>query len=76
MYGRTSSFRAECEAFSDALHWLKNNAIEGETFLVLTDSLSLVTKLEAGKERRSGNLSWIISVRTSKQLTFQATQAS
>ena len=49
--GRTSSFRAETEAFEDALHWIATNCTAEDRVIILTDSKSLVTRLEGGKIR-------------------------
>ena len=46
--GRSSSFRSECEAFEDALIWLSGNTEDTDKTLLLTDSLSLVSKLQVG----------------------------
>ena len=44
--GRTSSFQAESEAYEDALIWMRNNTTEEDRVVVLTGSLSLVTRLK------------------------------
>ena len=48
-WGRSSSYRAECEAFGDALIWISASTTEQDSVIVLTDSLSLVSRLEQGK---------------------------
>ena len=44
--GSASSYRAECEAFRDALAWIQQHAEESDRIAILTDSLSLVSRLE------------------------------
>ena len=44
--GRASSYRSECEAFGDALVWIAINAREEDRVVVLSDSLSLISRLE------------------------------
>ena len=39
----------ECEAFVDALIWISASTIEQDSVIVLTDFLSLVSRLEQGK---------------------------
>ena len=51
--GRTSSFRAECEAYEDALVWMGTSTTREDGAIVLTDSLSLVSRLQAGKVKDS-----------------------
>ena len=46
--GQSSSFRAESEAFEDALVWLAANTQPEDKTILLTDSLSLVRKLQSG----------------------------
>ncbi|KAJ7379742.1 hypothetical protein OS493_014149 [Desmophyllum pertusum] len=48
---RTSSFRAESEAYEDALIWTRNNTTEEDRVVVLTDSLGLVARLKRGLVR-------------------------
>ncbi|KAJ7386239.1 hypothetical protein OS493_010638 [Desmophyllum pertusum] len=45
---RTSSFRAESDAYEDALIWMRNNTTEEDRVVELTDSLGLVTRLKRG----------------------------
>ena len=49
--GRTSSFRAEFEAYVDALVWMRNNTTVEDRVVILTDLLSLVTRLKRGLVR-------------------------
>ena len=51
--GRSSSFRAESEAVEDALVWTQSNADETDVVVILTDSLSVVKKVECGKLRET-----------------------
>ena len=46
--GRASSYRSECEAFGDALAWMAANTSVQDKVVTLTDSLSMVSKLEMG----------------------------
>ncbi len=48
-HGRASSFRAESEALEDALTWLSRNTQSEDNAIILTDSLSLVSKMVGGK---------------------------
>ena len=48
-HGRTSSYRAESEAFEDALTWMAAKIGQNDHVLVLTGSQSLVTQLPARK---------------------------
>ncbi len=50
--GRSSSFRAESEAL-DALFWLEHNTDRRDKVVILTDSLSLVSKMESGVVREN-----------------------
>ena len=56
--GRACSYRSECEAFGDALVWLARNTLASERIAILTDSLSMVMRLEKGLCRQS----WITSL--------------
>ena len=47
--GRTSSFRAECETHEDALVCLGKNTTRDDSVIILTDSLSLTSRLQTGK---------------------------
>ena len=47
-HGRTSSFRAESEAFENALTWMAAKIGHADHALVLTDSQSQVTRLQLG----------------------------
>ena len=47
--GRSSSFRAECEAYEDALVWLSQVTTVADRTYLLTDSLSLISKIQAGR---------------------------
>ena len=51
-HGHSSSFRAECEAMGDALVWLAENADPDDRTIILTDSLSLVSKLQRGQIKK------------------------
>ena len=50
--GTSCSYRSECEAFEDALVWISANVVAEEKVVILTDSLSLVTRLEKGLVKR------------------------
>ena len=50
-HGKTSSFRAESEAYEDALVWMTKNTTSVDNIVVLTDSLCLVTRLRSGQVR-------------------------
>ena len=52
-HGRSSSFRSEAEAFEDALVWISQNTSPHDKVAILTDSLSLVSKVESGMIRKS-----------------------
>jgi hypothetical protein len=45
-HGRSSSYRSECEAKEDALSWLEENYVDSDRSILLTDSLSIVSKLQ------------------------------
>ncbi len=47
-HGQSSSFRAESEALEDALVWLTRNALPADHTVILTDSYSMVSKMEGG----------------------------
>lgn len=51
--GRSSSFRAECEAYEDGLTWLAREATVEDRAIILTDSLSLVSKLAKNRVKDS-----------------------
>ena len=55
--GHSSSYRSECEAFGDALVWLESNTEANDSVAILTDSLSLVTRLEKGMVLEEWNTS-------------------
>jgi len=44
--GRASSYRSECEAFGDALVWVAENTTKDDRVAVLSDSLSMISRLE------------------------------
>ena len=46
-HGVTSSFRAENEAFTDALTWMRQNRTTDDIVTVLTNSLSFASRIEA-----------------------------
>ncbi len=46
--GRASSYRSEREAFGDALAWMAAHTNVRDKVVILTDSLSMVSKLEMG----------------------------
>ena len=48
-HGNSSSFQAESEALEDALTWLSRNTQSEDNAIILTDSLSLVSKMVGGK---------------------------
>ncbi len=50
---RSSSFRAESEALKDALFWIGHNTDRSDKVVILTDSLSLVSKMESGVVREN-----------------------
>jgi ribonuclease HI len=52
-HGKSSSFRSECEAVEDALTWLDINSLKEDNAVILTYSMSLVTKLQ--RNRRKGH---------------------
>ncbi len=52
-HGRSSSFRSETEAFEDALACISENTTAHDKVAVLTDSLSLVNKVESGTIKES-----------------------
>ena len=60
-HGRTSSYRAESEAFENALTWMAAKIGQNDHVLVLTGSQSLVTQLQLGnvKETRVAPLDYI-----------------
>ena len=47
-HGRSSSYRAEGEALQDAFVWLVQNTTTSDYAMILTDSLSLVSRLQHG----------------------------
>jgi hypothetical protein len=49
---RSSSYRSECEAMEDAITWLSGNASDRDRVVILTDSLSLVNKLQSGRVKK------------------------
>ena len=57
--GRSSSFRAESEALEDALVWIKMCTECSDRVVILTDSLSLVSKIENGLIR----VKWVDTIR-------------
>ena len=52
-HGRTSSFRAESEGVEDALFWMSANTSISDSVLLLTDSRSLITRLQCGMVKDS-----------------------
>jgi hypothetical protein len=48
-HGKSSSFLSECEAVEDALTWLDINSLKEDKAVILTDSMSLVTKLQRNR---------------------------
>jgi ribonuclease HI len=44
--GRSSRYRSECEAIGDAVVWMTENTTHDDRVAVLTDSLSIVSRLE------------------------------
>ena len=57
--GRSSSFRAECEAYEDALVWLSQVTTAADRTYLLTDSLSLISKIQAGRIKEN----WVLLFR-------------
>ena len=51
--GRASSYRAEAEALEDAFTWLRTNSTERDHTVILTDSMSLVSKLSTGQVKKT-----------------------
>ena len=51
-HGSSSSFRSESEAFEDALAWIIQNTTPHDKVAILTDSLSLVSKVESGMVKK------------------------
>jgi len=51
--GKHGCTRAESEAYEDALIWIESNATEKEKVIILTDSLSLVNRLQSGHVKES-----------------------
>ena len=51
--GGFSSFRAECEAYEDALVWLAQATKPCDRTFLLTDSLRLISKLQRGQVKTS-----------------------
>ena len=48
--GASCSYRSRCEAFEDALVWISVNATAEDRTVILTDSLSLVMRLDRGMD--------------------------
>ncbi|KAI8489669.1 hypothetical protein Bbelb_325750 [Branchiostoma belcheri] len=51
-HGSSSSYRSECEALEDALIWLTENTDEEDFAIILTDSYSLVRKLQSARIKK------------------------
>jgi hypothetical protein len=51
--GRSISYRSECEAIEDALTWLEGNLVASDKTIILTDSLSLVNKLQRKRFKKT-----------------------
>jgi ribonuclease HI len=49
---RSSSYRSECEAMEDAFIWLSINSTATDHVVILTYSLSLVSKLQSGRVKK------------------------
>jgi len=47
--GKSSSYRAEGEALEDALTWIARNTLQHDYVMILTDSLSLVSRIQHGR---------------------------
>ena len=52
-HGRTSSFRAEAEGFENALIWLSAGSTIKDNVIMLTDSQSLVMRLQTAMVKAS-----------------------
>ncbi len=52
-HGHSSSFHSEAEAFENALVWCADNTTAEDKTIILTDSLSLVNKMEGGMIKKS-----------------------
>jgi hypothetical protein len=48
----SSSYRSVCKAMEDASTWLSCNSTESDLAVILTDSLSLVSKLQSGQVKK------------------------
>ena len=63
-HGRSSSFRSESEAFEDALAWISQNTTPHDKVAILTDSLSLISKVESGMVKKS----WLEYMKNNKAI--------
>ena len=64
-HGKSSSYRSECEAMEDALVWLTGNSNKDDVVIILTDSYSLVRKLQSGRVKKE----WLQLLRDIKAVT-------
>ena len=55
-----SSYKAELIAITEALMWIQSNNLSSQTIIILTDSKSVLQKIQSGPDRASTKSEWKI----------------